>query len=209
MGNLKGLDEYLAERYKKSIFDEWLASQSPVFLHVHDRRLIEGRIVRNDRYELLFENLEGRQETIHKTEIKLAYPAEIAATVQSQIKKDDRVKGMKLQAKYKAKGRHFIKNKSLFVLLKERTLVNITLLEGEILRGLITDFSRYEITLSLKGGLPVTLLRHAVWDVRDKKGVSYLKTVQQKRKDWIKSSLYFKYTAEEDNPKPKDIQGKR
>ena len=59
--------------------------------------------------------------------------------------------------------------------MEERTVLFFTLLEGEIIRGLVTAFSRYDLTVSLKGGVSVVVMRHAVLDVRDKKGRCYLK----------------------------------
>ncbi len=55
---------------------------------------------------------------------------------------------------------------------------------------MIGSFSRYEIVLNMKGGLPVTILRHGVLDVRNKKGRCFLKSVQEKSRDWRKSELY-------------------
>jgi hypothetical protein len=38
--------------------------------------------------------------------------------------------------------------------MKDREVVFLTLLEGELIRGIITDFNRHEITVSLKRGSP-------------------------------------------------------
>ena len=59
-----------------------------------------------------------------------------------------------------------------------------------MVKGIIADFSRYEITLNLKGGTPVTILRHAIYDLRDKRGRCYLKTFQETHRDWEKSPLF-------------------
>ena len=71
--------------------------------------------------------------------------------------------------------RHHIKNKSLFPLMNRKEVLFFSTLEGEVLRGVVTGFSRFEIELSMKGGVSVVLLRHAVFDVKDKKGRSYSK----------------------------------
>ena len=86
--------------------------------------------------------------------------------------------------------RRFVKNKSLFPLMKEKEVVLITLLEGEMIRGIIEGFTRYDITINVKGGRPVTVLRHCLYDMRDKRGRCYLKSVQEERRDWEKSPLY-------------------
>ncbi|MBW2103558.1 MAG: hypothetical protein JRH05_13000, partial [Deltaproteobacteria bacterium] len=86
--------------------------------------------------------------------------------------------------------RNHIKNKSLYPLMMEREVVFFTLLEGEIIRGVISGFTRYEIQVHMKGGVPVTLLRHAVLDLRNKKGRCFLKSFQEDRRDWEKSTLW-------------------
>ena len=74
--------------------------------------------------------------------------------------------------------------------MHEKKVVFFTLLEGEIIRGIIADFSRYDITVNLKGGIPVTILRPAVYDIRDKEGRCFLKSLQETKRDWEKSGLY-------------------
>ena len=74
--------------------------------------------------------------------------------------------------------------------MKEKQVMFFTLLEGEIIRGIIADFSRYEITVILKGGSPITILRHSIYDLRDKRGRCFLKLFQETRTDWEKSNLF-------------------
>ena len=74
--------------------------------------------------------------------------------------------------------------------MKEKQVVFFTLLEGEVIRGVVADFSRYDITVNLKGGVPLTFLRHSLYDVRNKKGRCFLKSFQEKQRDWQKSDLY-------------------
>ena len=83
-----------------------------------------------------------------------------------------------------------MKNKSLFPLMKEKEVLFFTLLEGEIIRGIIADFSRYDITVSLKGARLVTILRHAIYDIRNKEGRSFLRSFQEEHRDWQKSPIY-------------------
>jgi sRNA-binding regulator protein Hfq len=65
--------------------------------------------------------------------------------------------------------------------MEQRQVLFFTLLEGEVLRGAISGFSRYEITLSMKGELPLTILQHAVYDLRDKNGRGYIKKAVERR----------------------------
>ena len=74
--------------------------------------------------------------------------------------------------------------------MKDKQVLFFTLLEGEIIRGIIADFSQYDITVNLKGGLPVVVLRHSIYDARDKTGRCLLKTFQDEHQDWQKSPLF-------------------
>jgi sRNA-binding regulator protein Hfq len=130
---------------------------------------------------------------IAKLDVKLMYPAEFRGQVEKLLKTDEKVAERGLSPIAKAGERHHIKNKTLFPLIQEKVVVFVTLLEGEVVRGLIGGFSRYEIMVKLKGGIPVTVLRHAVYDIRDKQGRCYLKSVQQQAKDWLKSNLVERF----------------
>jgi hypothetical protein len=46
------------------------------------------------------------------------------------------------------------------------------------------------MTIHVKGGLPIVIMRHGVYDLRDKKGRCLLKSFQDKHKDWEKSALF-------------------
>jgi sRNA-binding regulator protein Hfq len=105
-------------------------------------------------------------------------------------KKDKKVAKKQLEPIIEVKNRHFIKNKTLYPLMMEKEVVYFTLLEGEIIRGIVTGFSRFDITMGLKGGVPLTFFRHSIFDARNKKGRCLLKGTQQVSRDWKKSALF-------------------
>jgi sRNA-binding regulator protein Hfq len=187
---LSGLQEYLKQSYHVSVFDQAYESKQPWEFHLHGHRIIRTNVYTNLTYALKIESNDTKRTDLSKTDIKMLYPSEISEAVRPLLKTDKKVANLALEPIITAAKRHHIKNKSLFPLMKERKVVFFTLLEGEVLKGLITGFSRYEITCSLKGGEPVFILRHAIHDLRDKKGRSFLKIFQATRRDWRKSSLY-------------------
>ena len=69
-----------------------------------------------------------------------------------------------------------------YPLMNKKTLLFFSTLEGEVFGGIIGGFTRYEITILGKKGVPVTLLRHAVYDVRDMRKKCYLKRAVETRK---------------------------
>jgi len=190
MGYLSGLQEYLDKVYNISIFDQALASNRPWQMHIHNHRIIKVRILENLKYDLSVNiNREG-DEILPKTHVKLLYPEDLAGTVTPLVKTDKKVRDLALEPIFSPRNRYHIKNKSLFPLMEEKTVVFFTLLEGEIIRGIVAGFTRYEITVNLKGGISITILRHSIYDLCDKKGRCFMKSFQETHRDWEKSPLF-------------------
>ncbi len=190
MGHLLGLKEYLEAGYNQSVFDQALSSQQPWELHLHGQRVVHGRIVENRTYDLMVDVDGQGQEELPKIQVKLLCTPDVSEPVRKMIKIDKKVQALGLEPIYAPPERYFVKNKTLFPLMKERQVVFCTLLEGETIRGIIADFSKYEMTIHAKGGLPVVILRHSVYDLRNKQGRCMLRTFQDQHKDWEKSELF-------------------
>ena len=190
MKHLAGFRDYLNARYERSVFERALAAQDRWECHLHTHRTEQLRVTANPTYDLQVDVGGEVPEDLPKLHVKLLYPAAQAAAVASLIKIDSRVRAQGLKSILSPAARHHVKNKSLFVLMKDRDVVFFTLLEGEIVRGVIEDFSRYDVTVGLKGGLPMVLLRHSIYDLRDKRGRCYLKSFQDTHRDWQKSALF-------------------
>jgi hypothetical protein len=190
MGYLVGLKEYLGEFYNKSIFEQVVDSREPWEFHLHGRRTIKGRALENLTYDIKVETEAQKEQVLPKVEIKLLYPAHRDESVQPLIKINEQVLKLGLGPILSPRQRYFVKNKSLFPLMKDQEVVFFTLLEGELIRGIIAGFNRYEITVSLKGGIPITILRHSIYDLKNKKGRCFLKSFQEEHRDWEKSHLF-------------------
>ena len=190
MGHLAGLKGYLDAMYERSVFDQALASHTPWTLHLHGQRMVQASIVANHTYDLTVAMADTGQEELPKIQVKCLYPVELAAAVRPLIKVDKNVVGRGLAPIPEPGKWYFVKNKTLFPLMKDKQVVFFTLLEGEVIRGIVADFSRYDITVNLKGGTPVTILRHSVYDARDKTGRCLLKAFQNEHRDWQKSPLF-------------------
>jgi hypothetical protein len=196
MRYLLGLQEYLHQHYRRSVFDEALASGEPWEFHLHKRRIVKRSIIENMTYDLKVKGDGLNEATIPKTDIKIVYPEKLSGAVLPVLKVDRRVRDLSLEPIIAPGERYHVKNKTLFPLMKERRVLFFTLLEGEVVKGIVAGFSRYEITIHLKGGTPVTILRHSVYDIRDKKGRCFLKASQEKTRDWEKSGLYVELPSE-------------
>jgi len=191
MAFLAGLNDYLLKNYRYSTFEEALSSGAPYCMHLHGRRILQGSIADNTAYDIVVAAPDGERITLPKITIKMLYPADHAGRVQGQIRIDEAAQAGGAGPIVPAKPRHHIKNKSLFPLMRGREVLRLTLLEGEVLEGLVQSFARYEITLELKDGTQVVVLRHAILDVRDAQGVCCLKSTQQTLRGWTRSELYI------------------
>jgi hypothetical protein len=172
------LEDYLKAYYEKSVFspDHPKPEGKALWtLHLHENRILTGWIKENKKYDIILQPATNSEEEIAKVTIKFLYPAGYHEKVPHLVKLDPQVKNQCLPPIYQPSKRNFIKNKTLFPLMQQREVMFFTLLEGEIIRGLIAGFTRYEITASLKGRIPVTILRHAVYALHDKQQKSYLK----------------------------------
>lgn len=191
MKHLAGYREYLSACYDQSIFQRALAAGDLWEFHLHARRVERLRVKTNLTHDLQVDSGGRSLEDLPKLHVKLMYPAAHSAAVAPLIKFDPNVSALQLQPVLSPAARHHVKNKSLFVLMKDREVVFFTLLEGEIVRGVIVDFSRYDLTVHVKGGTPVVLLRHSIYDLRNKRGRCFLKSFQDAHRDWQKSKYFL------------------
>ncbi len=181
---LSGLREYLEENQYKSIFKEVGENAGSLCLFLHGGKEHAGKVQHDDKFEFDFLNNEGELEKIHKVKVKFLCPLSNRDMVLKQIKRDENVAKNCEGPHFSPRFRHHIKNKSLYPLMNRKEVLFFTLVEGEVLRGIIIGFSRYEINLNMKQGAPVTLFRHSIYDIRDKKGRSYLKNIVEKNKNY-------------------------
>jgi hypothetical protein len=196
VGYLSGLTDYLNENYEVSVFDKIMTSGKPWQIHLHGGRTVRAVLLENRKWDMTMD-IDGQgKEDLQKIQVKWLYPADVRDTIRSLVKTDRKVEGLKLEPIFSPHKRYFIKNKSLFPLMRTKEVVFLTLIEGEVIRGIITAFSRFDMTLGLKGGVPVTILRHSVYDLRNKAGRCFLKSFQEEHRDWEKSPLYISRAPE-------------
>jgi hypothetical protein len=190
MGQIEGLRDYLRTAYNLSIFDQAVEAEALWTMHLHGHRVVQAKVIENKQYELVIDIAGQGPEEIHKLQVKCLCPADQTDAFDKMLKIDKKIRTLELEPIYAPAERYNIKNKTLFPLMKERQVVFCTLMEGELIRGIVAEFSRYDLTIHAKGGLPVTILRHSIYDMRNKQGRCMLKSFQQQHRDWEKSSLF-------------------
>ena len=132
--HLAGFREHLDAGYKQSVFERALATQDLWACHLHAHRMERLRVTANLTYDLQVDVGGKAPEDLPKLHVKLLYPAAQAAAVAPLIKSDPRVQAQGLKPIPSPAARHHVKNKSLFVLMKDRDVVFFTLLEGEVVK---------------------------------------------------------------------------
>lgn len=190
MGHLEGLYEYLERNYEISVFNTAMSSGKPWDMHLHGHRTIRAVVLENRKWDVTIDVAGQQKEDLQKIQVKFLYPSELSEAVKPLVKMDKQVQALGLDPIFSPHKRYFVKNKTLFPLMKDKEVLLFILLEGEVLRGIVADFSRYDVTVNLKGGVPVTILRHSIYDLRNKRGRCFLKSFQDEHRDWEKSSLY-------------------
>jgi sRNA-binding regulator protein Hfq len=179
-GPLAGLKDYLAAHQQESVFAREAGKGTFWCLFLHGGERKKGRIESDQKYEIDFVTEDNVVEKVHKVNVKILCDASREDEVVERLRTNEALKAAPEGPHFGPRYRHHIKNKTLYPLMNRKEVLFFTTLEGEVVRGVITGFSRFEIELSMKGGVSVVLLRHALFDVRDKKGRSYSKEAVEK-----------------------------
>ncbi|RME54347.1 MAG: hypothetical protein D6795_04320, partial [Deltaproteobacteria bacterium] len=168
---------YKKEHDARSELDRAFLEKQPIKIGIYGHEILEGLIEEIAPYELVFRDIQDRRHEMQKLRIKFFCDAKIETkTLEKLIKPDEEVRALGLGPIVAPKLRNHIKNKVLFPLMQAREVVFFTTLEGDVIRGIVEGFSRYEIRVRMKGGTPIVLMRHAIYDARDKaRKISYLK----------------------------------
>jgi sRNA-binding regulator protein Hfq len=162
------LSEHRESHRARSVLEEHAATGAPVTLLLHGHRRLMGRILVVDAYMFRVKPEEGEPEDIHKLQVKAAFDPEAYKRVRKILKFDKELEKAPIAPIARPQDRYTCSDRRLFRYMDEKTEVQVTLLEGEVIRGVIGWFSRYEFGLKLKSGdAEVVVFRHALHDLRE------------------------------------------
>ncbi len=157
-------NETLHQHYHRSCLEEYRLSGSRIALALHGHKKVMGTVEENGKFTILFrQDPQDDPVEIHKTEIKFAYDPDQFKVVKKFLKIDNKVKAMHLGPLLNPRDRHHFKNLTLQRALDAHEEVQVTTLEGDVLRGHVEWFGRWEFGLKFKGGARATVFRHAVY----------------------------------------------
>ena len=138
----------------------------PLALALHGNRVIKGQVVPVDPYTFRFVEGEGEgdPEEIHKLEVKFGYDPADWKKLKKGVRQNKRQPERDTPAVH-PQDRYSCSDRRLFGYLDRGDEVVATLLDGDILRGRVAWFGRYEFGLILRTEAEVTIFRHALKDL--------------------------------------------
>lgn len=147
----------------------WLETGRPVTLGLHGKRVVTGSVEEVTPYLFRFtfeKPADGvTSEEIHKLQVKYAYSPDDWKRAKKAIKIDKVLSAEPRGPVVRPQDRYGCSDKRLFSYVDRGSEITVTLLEGEILRGRVGWFSRYEIGLEIRGETEIGVFRHALVDV--------------------------------------------
>lgn len=158
------MDEHRAAHRERSILEIARDQGTVLTLGLHGGRQVTGVIRETDAYHATVQPKAGEPEVVHKLQIKFVYPADDWKRVKKIQRKDKELSAAPRGPIERPQDRYTISDKRLFRYMDAGAAIDVTLLEGEIFRGTVAWFGRYEFGLEIKGG-EVTVFRHALQHV--------------------------------------------
>ncbi len=167
------LEDHRETNRERSVLIEREGSPDALTFHLHGDRRLTATVLKVDRYDVLLQphsrdgQAEAAPELVHKLQLKLAFDPRDYKMVRKGMKRHKVLQKQPLAPIERPQDRYGCSDKRLFRYVDGEVQVQATLLEGEILRGALTWFSRFELGMSVKGGGAVVLFRHALHDLRE------------------------------------------
>ncbi len=152
----------LAEHRTENRDRTCLMPGSELALVLHDGRTIRGEVRGLEPYTFRFDFPDGSTEELHKLQVKYGYAPTEWKKVKKGVRQDRKVAKNAETPAVRPQDRYSCSDRRLFGYLDQRVDVVATLLDGDVLRGVITWFSRYEFGMVLRTEAEVTVFRHSL-----------------------------------------------
>lgn len=160
------LAAHLEANRERSSLAAAAAAQQVVVLGVHEAALLRGTIQAVGQYELTLALDSGEAATVHKLRVKYMTDDAHAKGARNQLRRD-KERPERCEPVWKPQDRYGCSDRRLFGFIDEQAEVQVTLLEGEVFRGLPTWMGRWEFGMVLpKKKVEVVIFRHALADLR-------------------------------------------
>lgn len=155
------------ENRLRSCLDDAKESGETLVIAIHGKTKVTGTVVEVAPYSVTVQPEEGEAVEIHKLQLKYAWSPEDWKRVRKGVRMDKSLSKEPKSPIERPQDRYTCSDKRLFRYLDDEIMVQATLLEGELIRGTLTWFGRYEFGLRLKSDVEITVFRHALHDLTD------------------------------------------
>ncbi len=132
---------------------------------LHGKRLVTGTVGEVSAYSFSFTPDDGEPEDVHKLQVKLAYDPKDWKRAKKAIRTDRALAKNPREPVPRPQDRYGCSDKRLFSYVDRGDEITVTLLEGELIKGRVRWFSRYEMALEVRGDATLYIFRHALHDV--------------------------------------------
>lgn len=160
------LELHISDNAQRSCLEEARANGRALALQVVGQRRVSGVISEVGAYDVTVRDEGGADVTLHKLELKCAWYADDYKKVRKALRRDKALSEAPREIPRRPQDRYGLSDRRLFRYVDEGTTVDVTLVEGEVVRGAITWFGRYEFALGVKGEAEIFVFRHAIADLR-------------------------------------------
>ena len=148
--------------------------QTPMFFGLYNHTLLSVTVTGFTKYDFVLQVAlnpnpiggETERQELPKTDVKYCYKAEDATDIQSIIRYNEEIKTQNLKPVIQRKKRYSIKTRAIIQARRARHTIEVTILEGEVFRGLVDWVSKYEIKMILENESKIVVFRHAICDFK-------------------------------------------
>ena len=148
--------------------------QTPMFFGLYGHTLLPATITGFSKYDFILQvalnpnpiGVEAERQEMPKTDVKFCYKAEDATDIQSIIRYNEEIKAQDLKPIIQPRKRYSINTRAIVQARQARQTIEVTMLEGEVFRGVVDWVSRYEIKMILENESKIVVFRHAIYDFK-------------------------------------------
>lgn len=161
------MQSHREENRLRSCLEQAKESGESVAIAIHGKSKVIGTVIEVAPYSVTMRTDEGEERELHKLQLKYAWAPDDWKRVRKGVRNDKSRSRDPLPPIERPQDRYTCSDKRLFRYMDDEAVVQATLLEGEVLRGTVAWFGRYEFGLTLKGDVEVTVFRHALHELTD------------------------------------------
>lgn len=121
-----------------------------------------GEVLAVGPYDLTMRWDSGGEAVVRKMDVKYVHDAAELRRVRKATRTDKARAADPPEVPTKPQHRYPLKDQRLFDALAAEEEMGVRFVDGELLRGHVTWFSRFEFGMTLKNGAPIGVLRHAL-----------------------------------------------